>query len=65
MTIEAGDRIVVRTPDRREYRGHLIEVRTDPSGTERAIVRLDTGWVTSYPLGMVEREEPRRGSDLA
>ncbi|HEX8918106.1 MAG TPA: hypothetical protein VF898_06365 [Chloroflexota bacterium] len=52
---EIGERIVVRTPDRREYRGHLLAVQRDENGFERALVRLDTGWETSYPLTMVSR----------
>jgi len=49
----SGDRIVVRTPDRREYRGRLIEIRPAPSGSDVAVVRLDTGWETSYPVSLV------------
>jgi hypothetical protein len=45
--------VVVRTPDRREYRGTLIEIRRLPDGREMAVVRLDTGWLTSYPRHMV------------
>jgi hypothetical protein len=50
--LSPGDRIVVRTPDRRAYFGRLLEVR-DSSGNDQAVVRLDTGWMTSYPVHMV------------
>ena len=60
--MEPGDRIVVRTPDRRAYFGWLVEVREAPGNTQ-AVVRLDTGWLTAYPLHMVhaagESPEPR------
>lgn len=58
-TLAPGDRIVVRTPDRRAYFGRLLEVRPTPAsrqstgGRLQAVVRLDTGWVTAYPLHMV------------
>lgn len=57
MTIDVGARIVVRTPDRREFRGRLIEIGERKPGGRVAVVRLDTGWVTSYPLHMIERDE--------
>jgi len=51
--LQPGDRIVVRTPDRREFRGVLVE-RRDPQGRRRmVVVRLDTGWLTTYPAEMV------------
>jgi hypothetical protein len=53
---EAGERIVVRTPDQREFRGEYIALRDG-----RVVVRLDTGWVTTYPRRMVFRDRPRRG----
>ena len=57
-----GQRIVVRTPDRREYRGELLELRTGSEHNAIAVVRLDTGWLTSYPVSMVHvLEEPSRG----
>jgi hypothetical protein len=49
-----GDRIVVRTPDRREYCGRLLELRDTPRNAQ-ALVRLDSGWETSYPVHMVHR----------
>ena len=53
---QVGKPVVVRTPDRREYRGTLIEIR----GEATAVVRLDTGWAVSYPIGMVHAD-PTRG----
>jgi hypothetical protein len=61
--IGSGDRIVVRTPDRREFRGRLVEIRDAGGGRATAVVRLDTGWVTSYPLDMVERDEAAEPPD--
>jgi hypothetical protein len=51
--LRPGQRIVVRTPDRREYRGQLVELRTGGAENATAVVRLDTGWLTSYPITMV------------
>jgi hypothetical protein len=51
-----GERIVIRTPDRREFRGEFVALRDG-----RVVVRLDTGWVTTYPRRMVFRDPPRRG----
>jgi hypothetical protein len=55
---EAGERVVVRTPDRREYRGRLLEIRERDS-RPYALVRLDTGWETTYPLHMVHPEREK------
>jgi hypothetical protein len=55
---EAGERVVVRTPDRREYRGQLLEVREQDRGPY-ALVRLDSGWETTYPLHMVHPEREK------
>lgn len=61
--LQAGQRIVVRTPDRREYRGELVELRSRTGEKAVAVVRLDTGWLTSYPVAMVHvLEEPSRES---
>ncbi len=57
--MNAGDRIVISTPDRREFRGRLVEIRDRADGKKLAVVRLDTGWLTTYPLDMVHREEDR------
>jgi hypothetical protein len=54
-----GDRIVIRTPDRREFRGVLTEVRNTTSG----VVRLDTGWVTTFPLALMSLEKPPTRSE--
>lgn len=55
-TAEPGDRIVVRTPDQREFRGRLIGYRGQ--GDRRlAVVRLDTGWETTYPVAMVWKDQ--------
>lgn len=56
MTLEAGQRVVVRTPDRREFRGRFIELRARPDGKQFAVIRLDSGWLTSYPMEMVHPE---------
>ena len=53
---EQGERIVIRTPDRREFRGEYIALRDG-----RVVVRLDTGWVTTYPRRMVFRDRSPRG----
>ena len=53
MTLEPEQRIVVRTPDRREYRGWFLELRVRDDGKQVAVVRLDSGWVTTYPVHMV------------
>lgn len=53
-TLRSGERVVVRTPDRREYRGVLVETRMSATGRREAVVRLDTGWLTAYPLEMVD-----------
>lgn len=55
-TIEPGERIVIRTPDHREFRGRLMEYRGRGSGCV-ALVRLDTGWETTYPTAMVWKDE--------
>lgn len=54
-----GDRIVIRTPDRREFRGVLVEFR----GEGAAVVRLDTGWVTTYPVSLIFPDAPRPGHE--
>jgi hypothetical protein len=57
-----GDRIVVHTPDGRAYSGRLVEVRRR-GRSPQAVVRLDTGWVTTYPLRMlvpISQEAPDR-----
>ncbi|MGH2441989.1 MAG: hypothetical protein ACRDFX_02350 [Chloroflexota bacterium] len=52
MTVKVGDRIVVRTPDQRAFFGELIELRSGEH-RDQGVVRLDTGWVTTYPLSMI------------
>jgi hypothetical protein len=51
-----GDRVVVRTQDRRDFRGVFLELRDE----DNVVVRLDTGWLTTYPRRMVflDRPEP-------
>jgi len=61
MNAQRGDPVVVRTPDRREYRGHLVEWREGAAGQQQVVVRLDTGWVTTYPMQMVHLDESGRG----
>lgn len=61
-TLRIGERIVVRTPDRREYRGVLVETRMSATGRREAVVRLDTGWLTTYPLEMVDSLHAPRGN---
>jgi len=60
--MQVGQAIVVRTPDRREYRGTLLELRSQDD-RQVAVVRLDTGWVTTYPLRMVSADS-RADHDL-
>jgi hypothetical protein len=48
----SGERVVVRTPDHREFRGILVE-----SDENDALIRFDTGWLTRYPLHLVYRDE--------
>jgi hypothetical protein len=52
-TRSPGERIVITTKDGHRFGGRLIELRKDSLGRELAVVRLDSGWVTSYPLEMV------------
>ncbi len=52
VVLKAGQRIAVRTPDRREYRGEFVELRTRDNRTV-AVVKLDTGWVTTFPPDMI------------
>jgi hypothetical protein len=52
-----GRRIVVRTPDRREFGGVVAEIRESPGGRRQVVVRLDTGWLTTYPVEMVHDAE--------
>jgi len=56
MVLPPGSRVVVRTPDRRQYRGVLLAVKMDANGRQVATVRLDTGWETTYPTDMIEKE---------
>jgi len=60
MNAQRGDPVVVRTPDRREYRGHLLEWREGVAGQQQVVVRLDTGWLTTYPEHMVHLDESGR-----
>ena len=53
-TLRAGQRVVVRTPDRREFRGILVELKE-----QSAVIRFDTGWMTTYPLHLVFAEDAR------
>ncbi len=55
MEIKPGQRVVVKTPDRHQWRGRLVEVK-EADGRRLAVVRLDTGWVTTYPVAIVQRE---------
>ena len=56
MAQKKRTRIVVRTPDRREFRGYLLEIEVRSEGRRFAVVELDSGWVTSYPESMVHQE---------
>ncbi len=58
MTPQVGERVVVHTPDRREFRGRVTEITTLPGGRPAAVVRLDTGWMTTYPLDLLHPEAP-------
>ena len=52
-----GDGVVVSTNDGHLFKGRLIEVRTDVSDRVVAVIRLETGWVVSYPLEMVSQDK--------
>ena len=54
--IVPGARVVVKTPDLREWRGRVVEIRVGESGKGRIVVRLDSGWETSYPESLVFAE---------
>lgn len=54
--LSPGERIVIATNDNHRFGGRLIEVRKDRLGRELAVVRLDSGWVTTYPLEMIRRD---------
>lgn len=56
MAIAPGDRVVVHTPDQRQFRGRLVEYRVLPGGRQAAVVRLDSGWLTTYPLQLLRPE---------
>lgn len=56
--LQPGERIVVRTPDQREFRGHLLQVSDPSSPRPTALIRLDTGWETRFPLSLVHRDSP-------
>ncbi len=57
--MKEGDRVVIVTPDRREFRGRLVELRERENGKTLAVIRLDTGWMTTYPVEMVRPQEDR------
>ena len=44
------------THDGHRFKGTLIEVRTDTTERVVAVIRLETGWVISYPLDMVSQD---------
>jgi len=50
----SGESVVVITNDGHRFSGRLIEIRRDSHGRDLAVIRLETGWVTTYPLSMVE-----------
>jgi hypothetical protein len=56
-SFKAGDRVVVRTPDRRDYRGIVLGLRQEDNGRVVVVLRLDTGWEVTYPVGMVYVED--------
>jgi hypothetical protein len=55
MGLQNGERVVVHTPDRHQWRGRLVGTKEE-GGRRLAVVRLDSGWVTTYPLSMVKPE---------
>lgn len=54
--MKPGDSVVVSTADGHRFHGILVECRWDRLNREHAVIRLDTGWVTSYPMDMVRAE---------
>ena len=61
MIPAVGERVVVRTPDQREFRGSVVELKHLPGGRPAAVVRLDTGWQTTYPLELLRAEATKDG----
>ncbi len=61
--MEPGSAVVVETADRHLFRGRLVEVRVDKTGREIAVIRFETGWLTSYPLSMVRIDPTAAESD--
>jgi hypothetical protein len=53
IKVAVGEQVQVRTRDGHVYRGELLEIRYLADGRELGVIRLDTGWVTSYPLTMI------------
>lgn len=53
MQTDIGQPVEIRTRDGHVYRGVLLEIRRLPDGRELGVVRLETGWVTSYPISMM------------
>ena len=53
-----GAQVTVTTSDGHRFEGRLIETRQDRFGRDLAVIRLDSGWITSYPLSMVKPMEP-------
>gem|GEM_PF-6584769 len=44
---------MVVTPDGHRFQGTLVERRVDFHGRDVCVLRLDSGWVTTYPAEMV------------
>lgn len=59
MAIGVGERVVVKTPDRREFRGRVVGLKALSGGRPAAVVRLDSGWLTTYPLELLHPEDGR------
>lgn len=62
--LEHNERVAIRTPDQREYRGRFLERRRDDQNSrEYGVVRLDSGWLTSYPIEMIHPLESQRADE--
>ncbi|HZT97854.1 MAG TPA: hypothetical protein VFB34_13555 [Chloroflexota bacterium] len=54
---QPGARVEVETRDGHRFHGRLLEIRNRAGAEDVAVIRFDTGWVTSYPVSMVRQRE--------
>jgi hypothetical protein len=50
-----GAPVQVVTNDGHIFRAEVVEVRVRDGREDLAVLKFDTGWVTSYPVSMVKR----------